>query len=208
MSDTRSKATEHEIAVCAYCIWEQEGTPSGRALDHWLQAELQLAASIWQESHRPLQKKTTFTQASQSANRSSGCTHDRVCREPVQPAVEEINEKSAPIALDLRGHQVLASRRIPGHLVVSPKSRSLSGRLACTPKFSPVRSTDYGIQAANGKVILAMAIRASISGASWTRPAPCRPTAGNSRLAYLFLHVHHDMPAQKKASSKRKLIGE
>jgi hypothetical protein len=50
MSDTRSKATEHEIAVCAYCIWKQEGTPSGRALDHWLQAELQLAASIWHES--------------------------------------------------------------------------------------------------------------------------------------------------------------
>ena len=50
LSDTRSKATEHEIAVCAYFIWEQEGKPSGRALDHWLQAELQLAASIWHES--------------------------------------------------------------------------------------------------------------------------------------------------------------
>jgi hypothetical protein len=50
MSDTRSEATEHEIAVCAYCIWEQEGRPVGRALDHWLQAELQLAASVWHDS--------------------------------------------------------------------------------------------------------------------------------------------------------------
>ena len=43
MSDTRSEATEDEIKVCAYFIWEQEGIPVGRALDHWLQAELQLA---------------------------------------------------------------------------------------------------------------------------------------------------------------------
>jgi hypothetical protein len=50
MSDTRSEATEDEIAVCAYFIWEQEGKPEGRALDHWLQAELQLAASLWHES--------------------------------------------------------------------------------------------------------------------------------------------------------------
>ncbi|HEY5704534.1 MAG TPA: DUF2934 domain-containing protein [Terrimicrobiaceae bacterium] len=50
MSYIRSEATEREIAVCAYCIWEQEGKPSGRALDHWLQAELQLAASLWHES--------------------------------------------------------------------------------------------------------------------------------------------------------------
>ena len=49
MSDTRSEATEDEIAVCAYFIWEQEGKPLGRALDHWLQAELQLAASLWYE---------------------------------------------------------------------------------------------------------------------------------------------------------------
>ena len=50
MLDTRFKATEEEIAVCAYFIWEQEGKPLGRALDHWLQAELQLAASLWHES--------------------------------------------------------------------------------------------------------------------------------------------------------------
>jgi Protein of unknown function (DUF2934) len=48
-SDTRSEATEDEIKVCAYFIWEQEGKPVGRALDHWLQAELQLAASLWHE---------------------------------------------------------------------------------------------------------------------------------------------------------------
>jgi hypothetical protein len=50
MSDTRSQATKDEIEVCAYFIWEQEGKPEGRALDHWLQAELQLAVSLWHDS--------------------------------------------------------------------------------------------------------------------------------------------------------------
>ena len=50
LSNTRSDVTKDEIAVCAYFIWEQEGKPAGRALDHWLQAELQLAASLWPES--------------------------------------------------------------------------------------------------------------------------------------------------------------
>ncbi|HEY5706253.1 MAG TPA: DUF2934 domain-containing protein [Terrimicrobiaceae bacterium] len=49
MSATRFEATDQEIAVCAYCIWEQEGKPEGRALDHWLQAEFQLTASSWHE---------------------------------------------------------------------------------------------------------------------------------------------------------------
>ncbi|HEY5811278.1 MAG TPA: DUF2934 domain-containing protein [Terrimicrobiaceae bacterium] len=50
MSYTHPKATEDEVAVCAYFIWEQEGKPIGRALDHWLQAELQLAAALLHES--------------------------------------------------------------------------------------------------------------------------------------------------------------
>ena len=46
-------ATHQEISLCAYCIWEQEGRPQGRALDHWLQAELQLVlSSIWRSQDR------------------------------------------------------------------------------------------------------------------------------------------------------------
>ena len=47
-------ATYQEIATCAYQIWQQEGRPEGRALDHWLQAELQLVlSSILQEGGTP-----------------------------------------------------------------------------------------------------------------------------------------------------------
>jgi hypothetical protein len=34
-----------EIAFCAYLIWEKEGRPTGRAREHWLQAETQLLAT-------------------------------------------------------------------------------------------------------------------------------------------------------------------
>lgn len=36
---------QEEIARCAYLIWEGEGRPPGRALDHWLQAEDRLLAA-------------------------------------------------------------------------------------------------------------------------------------------------------------------
>ena len=45
MSSTRSQPTHKDIEVFAYWIWEQEGRPEGRALDHWLQAELQLVVA-------------------------------------------------------------------------------------------------------------------------------------------------------------------
>lgn len=34
---------EFEIAKRAYGIWERDGCPEGRALDHWLRAEAELS---------------------------------------------------------------------------------------------------------------------------------------------------------------------
>jgi len=31
-----------DVAVCAYAIWEQEGRPQGRDVQHWLEAEFLL----------------------------------------------------------------------------------------------------------------------------------------------------------------------
>ena len=58
MSDIYSNPTEHDIAVCAYCIWEQEGRPGGQAPDHWLQAEIHLAASSQSDEAATEQKKS------------------------------------------------------------------------------------------------------------------------------------------------------
>jgi hypothetical protein len=38
---TADPITRDEMALYAYCIWEKEGRPERRALEHWLQAELQ-----------------------------------------------------------------------------------------------------------------------------------------------------------------------
>jgi hypothetical protein len=36
--------THQEITACAQSIYEREGRPQGRAMQHWLQAEAQLIA--------------------------------------------------------------------------------------------------------------------------------------------------------------------
>lgn len=38
----RPEPTHDEIALCAMSIWEEEGRPQGRELEHWLLAEARL----------------------------------------------------------------------------------------------------------------------------------------------------------------------
>jgi Protein of unknown function (DUF2934) len=40
-----SKPAFEEVATCAYLIWEQEGRPAGREMEHWFEAERHLAAA-------------------------------------------------------------------------------------------------------------------------------------------------------------------
>ena len=44
-TESTTPPTPEEIARCAFLIWEQEGFPEGRALEHWLEAETQLHAA-------------------------------------------------------------------------------------------------------------------------------------------------------------------
>jgi len=39
---SKNEPTHDEIAAVARAIWEQEGRPEGRNVEHWLQAEKQL----------------------------------------------------------------------------------------------------------------------------------------------------------------------
>jgi hypothetical protein len=39
-----SDPSPNEIARCAYLIWEREGRPTGREMQHWFEAEAQLRA--------------------------------------------------------------------------------------------------------------------------------------------------------------------
>ncbi|MEQ2008790.1 MAG: DUF2934 domain-containing protein [Limisphaerales bacterium] len=38
----RPEPTHDDIALCAVSIWEEEGRPQGRELEHWLLAEARL----------------------------------------------------------------------------------------------------------------------------------------------------------------------
>jgi DUF2934 family protein len=54
---TYREPTQDEIAACAHMIYEQEGRPEGKAMEHWLQAEAQLTAE------RKAQAQTAVTSA-------------------------------------------------------------------------------------------------------------------------------------------------
>ena len=41
----RPEPMHDDIALCAMCIWEDEGRPQGRELEHWLLAEARLRQS-------------------------------------------------------------------------------------------------------------------------------------------------------------------
>ena len=50
-----SNPTREEIATLAYEIYEQEGRPEGRSLDHWFQAELLLRSGAKSPAGRETQ---------------------------------------------------------------------------------------------------------------------------------------------------------
>lgn len=41
-TDKKNAGTTGTIAQRAYCIWEQEGRPEGRSLEHWRRAGAQI----------------------------------------------------------------------------------------------------------------------------------------------------------------------
>jgi Protein of unknown function (DUF2934) len=44
-SDHQRSAREQAIREGAYAIWEEEGRPDGRDLDHWRRAELEISSA-------------------------------------------------------------------------------------------------------------------------------------------------------------------
>jgi hypothetical protein len=48
---------EQAIRERAYAIWEQEGRPDGKDLDHWLRAEAEIIAATEGQASRSLTAK-------------------------------------------------------------------------------------------------------------------------------------------------------
>jgi hypothetical protein len=63
----RSYPSHEEISQLAYQIFEQEGCPHGRTMEHWLQAE-SILISARQDLIQTDEKKTKKSQASNSVS--------------------------------------------------------------------------------------------------------------------------------------------
>jgi hypothetical protein len=50
---------QSEIAQRAYFIWEEEGRPNGRALEHWIKAEEEVAKGARGKPGRQTRPRTT-----------------------------------------------------------------------------------------------------------------------------------------------------
>lgn len=59
-----------EIANCAYAMWEKEGRPHGRDLEHWLRAKAQLEGDRQQDSLPSVKGAIAAALAEHKARRS------------------------------------------------------------------------------------------------------------------------------------------
>jgi hypothetical protein len=74
LSKDYRKAAHDEIAACAQRIYETEGRPQGRAMEHWLRAEAQLSAERKDDSRSSVMKVANRSPASPSRGRSAQAT--------------------------------------------------------------------------------------------------------------------------------------
>jgi len=65
------KPTHEEIAACARHIYEMEGRPEGKAVEHWLEAEAQLIAERKAKAAAPARPAARVQVAAQPAHAMS-----------------------------------------------------------------------------------------------------------------------------------------
>jgi len=70
IAETKSKQAREHIERCAYLIWEREGRPAGRALEHWVRAEAELLAKGRRRSAPDEVPTETGANSSESPRRS------------------------------------------------------------------------------------------------------------------------------------------
>lgn len=68
---------ENEVKQIAYHIWEEQGHPDGRDLEHWLKAEV-----VWQEKQRPAGPSLQHTVVAQ---KTAGAVQVKDARTQMQP---------------------------------------------------------------------------------------------------------------------------
>lgn len=69
-----TKALRTQVEERAYALWEKEGRPHGRALDHWRQAEAELMAGAGSKLAEPPPNPTASPAASPAASSAASPT--------------------------------------------------------------------------------------------------------------------------------------
>jgi len=59
---------EHAVRERAYAIWERDGRPEGKNLDHWFQAEAEIRTRSMQSPKPPAPARVASQRRAQSAN--------------------------------------------------------------------------------------------------------------------------------------------
>ena len=70
-------AIEERIRSRAYELWESEGRPEGREVDHWLRAAQELAAEQERPATRARKPRAVATTAAKRTPATSGATRSR-----------------------------------------------------------------------------------------------------------------------------------
>lgn len=70
-------AIEERIRTRAYELWEAEGRPEGREIDHWLQAVQELAAEKGRPAPRPRTPRTVAATPAKRTPSTAGATRAR-----------------------------------------------------------------------------------------------------------------------------------
>ena len=69
-SQLKIEPDEHRIRKRAYQIWEEEGRPNGRALDHWLRAHWEIREEIDPEAKSDRIERLSFMPLPSASQRS------------------------------------------------------------------------------------------------------------------------------------------
>jgi hypothetical protein len=72
-----NRAIEERIRTRAYELWEAEGRPEGREVDHWLRAAQELAAELERPVARARKPRTVAATAAKRTPATAGPTRTR-----------------------------------------------------------------------------------------------------------------------------------
>lgn len=132
------EAIEDRIRKRAYEIWEQEGQPHGREVDHWLRAAEEIAAAEGRGNGRKLETAANAPGPVEAQTRKAGGKEPKVRKEPTAKTTTPAGAASAARVID-RGDKAAAGRTGPGESSAPAPRRATRAKGGTPAAASPTR---------------------------------------------------------------------